>query len=158
MSLAIQNQSKVSNRLIKDILTYLKPFFNKRVFKKLEIHFFDDDSSSNKHHVSGISFCELPKSKDFKRIKKKSKYFIIIWVGKKMRFPFRWIYRKSAPPPTIRSLKEALLHTIAHEFVHCENWVFNRDIWAEEVQAEKIAHSILKEYRKSCYKKHRRKG
>ena len=66
-----------------------------------------------------------------------------------MSFPFKWTYRKRAPSQPVRNKKEAILQTLAHEFYHIECWVLRRNIYFEEVEAEKCANIIFSEYKRA---------
>lgn len=153
--LAIRNSSKVPDKLIHEVLDYLKPFFHKKVFKKLELHFSDEKSKEYSDVISGYAYPFNPSREipGFKKIKKKSKYFILLDIGVKIKYPYRWVYRKSAQPPFFKNKKEDLIGVLSHELFHIECWTLKKKIYHEEVFAERISRSIVMEYRKRAIKK-----
>lgn len=129
--------------MLKDVIGFARKSFSKSSFKRLEIHFFENCSD----YVSGVACSEKP-TKSFKPASKKSKYFILIWIGRTIKYPHCWIYRKRAGGKYVYNKKEAIIQTLAHEFFHIESWVLNRAIYFEEVEAERKAHKVLKDFKK----------
>jgi len=110
--LLIRNHTRTSDRLIRKVVKFARKFFDKEIFKKLEVHFWEDCSD----YVSGTAWAVKP-DKDFKPASKKSEYFVFIWIGRNIKYPFRWQYRKRAGSKFVKNKSEALIQTIGHRFL-----------------------------------------
>lgn len=112
------NRSILPKSLIKETIRFLKTQFSKDVFNLTEIRFLNNiDDEENQSHMSGMA-CE----KDFTP-KLKHIYLIEIYVGKKIKYPSSWYYRKSVPPPIVKNELENLIFTLAHELEHIEQFI-----------------------------------
>lgn len=79
---------------------------------------------------------------------KRAESLVIVRVGPPSMFPSVYSYpkRKTAPVYTMRNWKEGFVTALAHEFEHIMQ--FQKGGRCSEIQAELVAHCILRFFRK----------
>lgn len=114
------NQSGLSDALIKKALKYLKTQFHKKIFNKTEIIFINNVcDEKNQKYITGCA-----SEKDFGKNKlQKHIYLIEIAIGNNIKYPSRWVYRKSVSPPMVKNHLENLIFTLAHELEHIDQFM-----------------------------------
>jgi hypothetical protein len=97
-------------------MRFLRTQFNPQTFAFTQFKFLNNiDDVENETHISGITH-ENPGN-----LRKNHRYLIEIFVGSKIKYPHKWRYRKSVPPPLVKTELECLVHVLAHRTLSCSD-------------------------------------
>ena len=158
------NLSRISDRKIKKLAKFVSKKFPKEIIALTEIHILNSPRSPTKitgtfycrpviprevYKISPNVYCTKP-SYCGEPISPKTTYFIVINIGIKRIYPHAHPYKISVGTPVFKSFEEDFICALGHELQHAkQECIGETDPAHYEVDAERVSHEILEDFRKA---------